>query len=154
MSSGTGGPSAMPDPRALELPATYESLAALRQLVIEACAGTPAAAVDGWVSAVALAAHEAACNIVRHAHGGRPGGTMWVEAVVTSGDLRVRISHDGEPFEGGEACLPDLAAHPEGGFGLYIIERSVDEVRYEPDAKGRPGVVIVKRFPPSGPTVR
>jgi anti-sigma regulatory factor (Ser/Thr protein kinase) len=38
-----------------------------------------------------------------------------------------------------------LDGSQESGFGLYLIEQSVDDVRYYGDARGRNCIALVKR---------
>jgi anti-sigma regulatory factor (Ser/Thr protein kinase) len=72
-----------------------------------------------------------------------------VEAEAFPDHVSIRLHHFGDPFDPSEAPPPPLDGSRDSGFGAYIITRSVDEVRYYRDERGRNCVALVK-FRPTG----
>jgi serine phosphatase RsbU (regulator of sigma subunit)/anti-sigma regulatory factor (Ser/Thr protein kinase) len=112
--------------------ADLEQLEEVRAFVRAACERIPAAFQrEEFVSALELAANELFSNIVIHAVG---EGTMSrVELVGRCSEncLTIEMLHEGEPFTPFAVTLPDVVgSDAEGGFGLFIIENSVDEIGY------------------------
>jgi len=92
--------------------------------------------------AVALA--EACANVHRHAYGGRRDGRLDLGITIDDDRVVLRLDHDGRPFDPArDYTPPDLSRPAEGGYGLYLMSRLVDEVRYD-DATGRARIVLVK----------
>src|SRR5262245_2666107 len=115
-------------------------LAEMRTFVREGC--RRAWGVEGDHDALHqldLAVTEAATNSIRHAYRGEPGRP--IEMVFESDGDRVCVGlfHEGEEFDPGEAPPPAFDGSREGGFGLYLIQQAVDEVRYFRDERGRNG---------------
>lgn len=80
-----------------------------------------------------LAAHEVCVNIVDHAYRG-DHGDIWVDGWVREDHVQLRIRDRGRPFDGvaARARRADTAGEARcHGYGLTIIERLVDELRYE-----------------------
>lgn len=77
-----------------------------------------------------LAFQEAACNIIAHAYQGDPGQP--IELVIEADDEQacVTLYHYGLDFDPGSVAAPSFDGSREGGFGIYLIHQSVDEVRY------------------------
>jgi serine/threonine-protein kinase RsbW len=119
-------------------------LAALRGLVRRACeqawGGAGAEALDD----LELAVQEAATNIIRHAYLGKGGQP--VEVVVEAGPdaVCVVLAHRGASFDPARVPPPSFDGSRAGGFGVYIIQRLVDEVVYSHDADGRCTIRLVK----------
>ena len=91
---------------------------------------------------VALA--EACANVHRHAYGGRRDGRLDLGITIDDERVVLRLDHDGRPFDPQRVYTPpDLSRPAEGGYGLYLMSRLVDEVRYD-DATGRARIVLVK----------
>jgi PAS domain S-box-containing protein len=103
-------------------------------------------AVDAAFSGeVVRAAQEAVTNAMRHARPEDPDSPILVRAEAKPEELIVEVRYDGVPFEPDGVSLPDLSTYPEGGFGLFVIENSVDEVSYGIAADGRSLIRMVKR---------
>ena len=80
-----------------------------------------------------LAADEAMSNIVRH--GGGRGEPVEIVGTPTADKVLVEFRYSGHEFQP-PAHLelpPDSEPPPEGGYGLYIIDRSADQVEYYRD---------------------
>jgi sigma-B regulation protein RsbU (phosphoserine phosphatase) len=93
-----------------------------------------------------LAVNEAASNIMRHAYQGRTDQQIQVHANVFGDRIRFRLLHWGSAFEPTQVALPTFDEVREGGFGLYLIDQLVDEVRYAGDAHGRQEVCLTKHL--------
>lgn len=78
-----------------------------------------------------IGAFEAATNIVRHVRPPRPSTSLNCRLVPGAGELAVELWYLGPPYAPPQGQTPDFSGQAEGGFGLYIIERSVSEVTYE-----------------------
>ena len=50
----------------------------------------------------------------------------------------------GKPFDPKEARPPSFDGSRDGGFGVYLISQSVDEVCYSRDAAGRNCISLTK----------
>ena len=96
------------------------------------------------VCALELAVSEAASNIVKHAYRGRADQRIHLEAEAFPSCLSVRLRYFGEPFDPSTVPPPALDGSRDSGFGTYIISRSVDEVRYYRDDRGRNCVALTK----------
>jgi serine/threonine-protein kinase RsbW len=121
-------------------------LSQMRAFLREACrAGWGAGADSEAFAQLELALAEAVTNIIRHAYRGREHGPIEMVVDVTGDSARVSLFHRGEDFDPAAAAPPAFDGSREGGFGLYMIERSVDEVRYFHDDRGRQGIRLVKR---------
>lgn len=80
---------------------------------------------------------EALNNIVEHAYGEQPGGTIQVQLCLDAESLHVQIEDSG--FEMPDGALPngelsslDVETDdlPEGGFGWFLIRSMTDHLRY------------------------
>ena len=80
---------------------------------------------------VVLAVNEAVSNVMRHAYGGKPGHLLKLEGFVEKNQLMIRIQDDGKSFSREEVPEPSFKGDRSGGFGVFIMEHLMDEVRYE-----------------------
>jgi anti-sigma regulatory factor (Ser/Thr protein kinase) len=120
-------------------------LAAMRAFLRQACEAVWDAPDDEEaIAQLELALDEAATNVIVHAYEreeGRP-----IEMVVEAGADRVGVGlyHRGRDFDPAAAPPPSFDGSREGGFGLYLIQQCVDEVRYLRDGRGWSGIQMIK----------
>lgn len=111
----------------------------LARLVLEAgCA--PGEAHD-----LAVAFSEASANVYRHAYGGRRDGRVGLHVAIDGERIVLTMDHDGAAFDPATYAPPDLRRPSEGGYGMYLIASSVDEVSFERTPTGGRVVMIKKR---------
>lgn len=95
-----------------------------------------------------IAVYEACLNVIEHAYHSRPDN--WIEVWVEYSEekFQIVIQDHGISFEKSEPGEFDVEAAVEkrqtGGFGLHIIERSMDEVSYEADAVNGNQLKLIK----------
>ena len=99
-----------------------------------------------------LAVQEAATNIIRHAYQGQLDCSIRLEMSVDADKVTVCLYHDGRAFDASKVPPPSFDGSRFGGFGLYLIEQSVDRVEYLDEPKAR-GVRLVKNRPGRPATV-
>ncbi|GAB7538508.1 SpoIIE family protein phosphatase [Burkholderia sp. 3C] len=124
----------------LDLPRTLSQLQLLRGFVM-----THAAAGIGEdaAAALALAAVELASNVMRH--DSQPGdGPIEVVCTANHGVATLEFVYDGRPFTPPAELAPDFSGESEGGFGLFIIRESCDEVSHA-HLNGINRVLLTKR---------
>ncbi|MGL6279992.1 MAG: ATP-binding SpoIIE family protein phosphatase, partial [Gaiella sp.] len=102
---------------------------------------------DRQLDQLKTAVSEAAMNAIEHGNQGRADLSVEVDVEATGGVLTVRIADHGLAGPVGEAETPDLELKLEGlqkprGWGLFLIENMVDELRVT-EAEGRHTVELV-----------
>jgi anti-sigma regulatory factor (Ser/Thr protein kinase) len=97
------------------------------------------------ISQLELAITEALSNIMRHAYGGRTDQEIHIGIEAFDDRIVVRLHHLGETFDPSAVAKPAFDGTQDGGFGMYIIEQSVDNVRYYRDERGRNCISMVKK---------
>jgi anti-sigma regulatory factor (Ser/Thr protein kinase) len=100
------------------------------------------------VAELALAVNEAASNIMKHAYHGRIDQRIRLDIESGSDQIVVRLHHHGDPFDPPPAPESAFDGSHESGYGLYILSRSVDDVRYYLDERGENCVALVKMCSP------
>lgn len=125
----------------IDLPWTMDSLALLRQTIenVAQISGMQ----DSQRDALVLAAYEAATNLIRHAETPGVDASVYVRINHAGEQVEVQFFYLGEPFVD-LMPEPDFSGESEGGFGLYIIRSSVDEVLYDSPVPGVARVVLKK----------
>jgi serine/threonine-protein kinase RsbW len=113
--------------------AELETLAIFRDFIKEFCRQE---AVDNDTCfELTLAVDEACTNIISHGYANLNPGSIILSLRRQDGQVTVRITDFGHPFEPSDAPMPDITAALEdramGGFGLYFIYQTMDEVDYE-----------------------
>jgi len=129
----------------MEILSNLRNLREVRHFVREFCSSLEDPAPDeDLIDTLELAASEVASNIMLHAYRGRKDQSIHVEAEALPDVVTVMFRHVGAGFDsaGLEPPLPDGTR--ESGFGTYMIFRSVDQVRYYRDERGRSCVSLVK----------
>jgi anti-sigma regulatory factor (Ser/Thr protein kinase) len=130
--------------------AELESLATLRQLIDSACQDCTwvdfETAYDlnwRWMSTCT--------NIITHGYAGMDPGSIILALEMDDRQVRMAITDFGHPFEPGNAPKPDVEAALEdrltGGFGLFFIYETMDEVDYQTTEDGN-CLILVKRLDP------
>src|SRR3954451_8161623 len=92
---------------------------------------------------------EATMNAMEHGNEYRPDRPVSIRVFTSTGSLRVQISDHGHAGEVAEAEEPDLEAKLEGrqkprGWGLFLIEKMVDEARVTSDGGGRTVELVLR----------
>ena len=129
----------------MDISSDLNELARVRAFVRDVCQRLPAPAFDEeTVAQLELAMTEAASNVMRHAYNGRTDQRIQLDAEVFHDRIVLRLHHLGETFDPDAVNAPKFDGTQEGGFGMFIIERSVDEVRYHRDERGRNCISMVK----------
>ena len=87
------------------------------------------------VRKIELASEEAIVNIVRHAYKTRPG-KIGLEVHLFPSHVEIVFLDNGPPFnpliEGKKVNVKaSLEEREEGGLGIFMIRKSMDDVRYE-----------------------
>jgi serine/threonine-protein kinase RsbW len=109
------------------------------------CRNLPGPPLDeDSVAGLELAVNEAVSNIMKHAYHGRKDQSIHLEAEAFPGRLAIQLHHLGDAFDPSTVAPPPLDGSRDSGFGAYIIARSVDEVRYYRDERGRNCIALVK----------
>jgi len=87
------------------------------------------------LSRLKLAIYEAGMNVLEHGYGFDPEESMGIEVLKEGDRFMVTLTDRGKSFDFYTDPVYDVEeAYREkrqGGFGRYIIERSVDEVYYQ-----------------------
>ncbi|MGA8148338.1 MAG: SpoIIE family protein phosphatase [Gallionellaceae bacterium] len=129
----------------LEIRSDLKQLRQAREFVHAFCRNLPGPALDeDSVAALELAVNEAASNIMKHAYHGREDQWIHLEAEAFPDHLAIQLHHFGDAFDPSTAPPPPLDGSRDSGFGVYIIARSVNEVRYYRDECGRNCIALVK----------
>jgi anti-sigma regulatory factor (Ser/Thr protein kinase) len=129
----------------IELSSDLKELGRSRQFVRAFCCNLPGAPLDEEsVSKLELAVTEACSNIMKHAYHGRADQWIHLEAEAFPGSVSIRLHHLGDSFDPSKVPPPALDGSQMSGFGMYLITRSVDEVRYYRDERGRNCIALVK----------
>lgn len=124
-----------------------ESLAKVRKHIETILERTQAS--EREIGVVVLAYDEALANIVEHAYEGRTG---IIEVSIRAGidHMEVILRDQGEPFNPLLADTGDVKAKfdagKDGGYGLTIIRRIMDDVRYKYENRYNV-LTLIKRFP-------
>jgi PAS domain S-box-containing protein len=131
---------------AREIRSDLRDLSRAREFVRAFCATLPGPPLgEDRVAELELAVNEAASNVMKHAYHGRADQRIHLEAEAFGDQVAVRLHHLGEPFDPSAVSPPSFDGSRESGFGLYLMTRSVDDVRYARDERGGHCIVLVKR---------
>jgi serine/threonine-protein kinase RsbW len=93
----------------------------------------------GAAGEVELAVVEAVNNSIEHAYQLADGGEVEVVVDARAGRLHIEVRDGGRPMPAGalanaqapEIDVEDPESLPEGGMGLYLVQRLMDGVSYE-----------------------
>jgi len=113
--------------------AYLESLRDFREFIKEHCAGIPGV-TDEVLYDVQLAVDEACTNIITHGYADMDPGSVIMDLELDPNKLILSLTDFGHSFEPDNAPMPDIDASIEerelGGFGLFFINQSMNEVDY------------------------
>lgn len=127
-------------------PGRNDSLAPLSEYISEQAAA--AGLNEKEIYAVQLAVDEAASNIIEHAYGGEDRGEIECTFTVSKNEIKVVLKDQGESFVPED--VPELPVGAPldkfgpGGAGLFLMNKLMDEVRFE-FHKGGNVLTMVKR---------
>jgi serine/threonine-protein kinase RsbW len=114
--------------------AYVESLSDFREFLKAHCAEIPGVD-DEFLYDVQLAVDEACTNIISHGYADLDPGSIILDLDIDPDKLTVTLTDFGHSFEPSSAPVPDVNAPIEereiGGFGLFFIQQSVDEMDYQ-----------------------
>jgi len=128
----------------LDIRSDLAELRRVREFVRAACRDHTAPVLDEeGIGQLELAVNEACCNIIKHAYRGQRDQPINLEVEIYPNKVAVILHHLGEPFDPAKVPPPAFDGSRESGFGVYIIDHSVDTVRYSRD-RGRNCVALVK----------
>ena len=95
---------------------------------------------DHIVYDLMLAVDEACTNIITHGYAGKKTGTIILTLLPEEDRIVILITDFGHAFEPSQAPVPDvnagLSERPIGGFGLYLINKTMDFVDYQSNTYG------------------
>lgn len=119
--------------RTVIFPGRFDSLAKIARFVVYAAEA--AGLSRDAIYAVEMAVDEACTNIIQHAYGGEGRGDIECTCRINHSGLTVTLRDYGRPFDPERVPEPDihtsLEERKEGGLGLYLIRKLMDEVHFE-----------------------
>ncbi|MCB0155199.1 MAG: ATP-binding protein [Anaerolineae bacterium] len=89
------------------------------------------------VFAIELAIGEALANVIEHSYEGKTGQEIHLTLTIDEAKLCLSIRDFGRKFDKVQYRPPNLNVPTEGGYGVYLIRRMMDEVNYiDPEGQG------------------
>ena len=96
------------------------------------------------ISQLELAVSEAASNIILHGLQEHPGELIELALNVEIREVCVTFTYPGCAFTPQAVPAPDFTGRAETGYGLYLIQQSVDEVHFSRDDAGYCTIRFIK----------
>ena len=135
------------NPATLQVPATVDSLNQITHFV--ATLGQRVNLEHIEQSKLKIAVYEACINVIEHGYKYEPGHHIWVDVLYTGKTFEVTIKDNGSSFDFYNVKPYDVQEAFNGkrksGYGLYIIMKSVDDVKYESDPQKGNRLTLVKK---------
>ena len=102
------------------------------------------------ISKLKIAVYEVCMNVIEHGYRFEPGQSIGVEVIHGADRFEVTITDAGDAFDFSDVKPYDVreAFHQkrQGGYGLYIVRKSVDEVKYERTTRGENRLTLIKKI--------
>jgi len=99
---------------------------------------------DSAISQLELAVSEAGSNIVLHGLEGQPERSIELSLNLDDQQACVTFMYAGCAFAPHTVPNPDFSGNAESGYGLYLIQRSVNDVSFSRDDAGLCTIRLVK----------
>ena len=130
-------------PWTLTLPSDPRVLPLARSFVEGLCqlGGLDQATTD----AIVLAVHEAATNVIRHAHQNNPTALLQIQCHLGPDSVELHLLDEGEPFDIASVPVLDPAELRIGGRGVFLMRKLMDELSCEPRPERGNTLRMVKR---------
>lgn len=120
-----------------QFPARPQLISEIRQFIRDGCGALWNESFDdSAISQLELAVSEAASNIILHGLHEQLNAAIQLDLSVESDQATVSLLYPGCEFRPQEVPPPDFAGHAESGYGHYLIQQSVDDVRFSRDDAG------------------
>lgn len=133
--------------------ANLEALSDFREFLKEHCAAYPGV-TDEILYDIQLAVDEACTNIITHGYAGMDPGSIILDLELDADKIIISLTDFGHAFEPDNAPVPDVDAPIEerelGGFGLFFIQQSVDDMKYKTSEDGNTMTLIKHLAQPPG----
>jgi len=130
-------------PYSMSLPWRFEAISELRVAINEVAIGIP----EIELGALTLAAVEVLTNAIRHAPQSLTDAAITCRLNCSETQMSVELIYPSATvFEPSELLEPDFSGEAEGGFGIFIIHQSADDVQYAAPLPGICAVRLVKQF--------
>lgn len=134
--------------QSLEVDATVDSLNMITQFVSTIANQVGMEPVE--ISKLKIAVYEAGMNIIEHGYQFEPGHSIGVEVARKENRLFITLIDQGKMFDFYNLKQYDVQSafneKRQGGYGLYIIQRSVDEIKYLNDSETGNRLTFIKRI--------
>jgi serine/threonine-protein kinase RsbW len=136
-------------PWTLVIPSDLRLLPVARGFVEAVCqvAGLDQPATD----AIVLAMHEAAHNVIRHAHCGDPAAQLQIQCYLFPDRIEIHLLDEGAPFDINSVPYLDPAELRIGGRGVFLMRKLMDELSTQPRGERGNTLRMVKRCVPPAP---
>jgi len=103
-------------------------LSLVRRILHASAASVPIAA--DFLNDVKLAVTEACTNVIKHAYKYNPQKTFDLSLQVSQKLMMVKLTYEDKGFDPAKIPSPDFSKVQEGGFGVFIIRKVMDDVVY------------------------
>ena len=80
---------------------------------------------------IELAVLEACTNIIRYAYPSSSQGRFGVCLRRSGKKIEILILDEGVPFDPTQICSPDLEVLQEGGYGIFLMNKIMNEMHYQ-----------------------
>jgi len=102
------------------------------------------------ISKLKIAVYEVCMNVIEHGYRFEPNQMMALEVRQDAKQLEISVLDWAKPFDF-EKIKPynvdeSFEQKSRGGFGLYIVRRAVDDMKYKPDAVNGNRFTLVKKL--------
>lgn len=128
-------------------PGDYKSLAKIGKFITEIA--RLAGFDSSQIYSVQLAVDEACTNIIEHGYGGEGQGDIICECEQINDGLEIKLRDWGKSFQPNEIPEPDYEVPLEKlqsrGAGLFLMQKTMDEVQFQFDEKEGNLLTLVKR---------
>jgi serine/threonine-protein kinase RsbW len=135
-------------PVSIQIAASADSLQRVTDFVAQV--GQKVGLSHDDLSKLKIAVYECCMNVIEHGYRFEPNQMMAVEAVQNENLLEISILDWAKPFDF-EKIKPynvdeSFERKSRGGFGLYIIARAVDDMKYQADAVNGNRFTLIKKL--------
>ena len=138
----------------ITIPSQLAFLKMVRNLVIEASRAMIKEELEpsrsAWEDQLVLAVTEACTNVIKHTYKGEPNHQVCIKCKTEPDRFIVVLLDQGESFNFNQIPQPDLSVPHEGGYGVYIMKKLMDEVRYNAGQEEGNELVLVKMIKKQG----